>query len=67
MKKFKIILLAFCLMSMLAIVTGCQDEGPAEKAGKKVDQMIEKSGDMAKDLGNKVEEGVEDAKESMEK
>ncbi|WP_027180303.1 Rv0909 family putative TA system antitoxin [Maridesulfovibrio bastinii] len=68
MKKFKVLVFVFCLLSMLTLVAGCQDqEGPAEKAGKKIDQMIDKSGDMAKDLGNKVDESIDDAKESMDK
>ncbi|MDO9596898.1 MAG: hypothetical protein Q7J47_04185 [Azoarcus sp.] len=43
------------MSALLVAVTGCQKEGPAEKAGKSVDQTIEKAGDSIKDAvdGNK--------------
>ncbi|HNP35444.1 MAG TPA: hypothetical protein PKK10_06295 [Woeseiaceae bacterium] len=43
------------LVSLLAV--GCQDKGPAEKAGEKID-------DVATDVGNAVEDACEDVKES---
>lgn len=68
MKSIKGLFLIFCLFSMFIFISGCQDDsGPAEKAGKKVDQMIEKSGDMAKDLGNKLEDSAVKIKEDVEK
>ncbi|MEO8039485.1 MAG: hypothetical protein ABI794_11980 [Betaproteobacteria bacterium] len=39
-------------------LTGCKQEGPAETAGKKVDQAVEKTGDALEKAGDKVEDAV---------
>jgi uncharacterized protein YjbJ (UPF0337 family) len=46
-----------------ALFIGCQQEGPAEKAGEKIDHAVEqagdqvdKAGDKMEDLGDKVQE-----------
>lgn len=46
-------------------VAGCREEGPAEKAGKKVDEMVDRlrhgdEGDLEK-AGRKLGEAVDDA------
>lgn len=50
-----IFILALILTAMLAI--GCDREGPAERAGEKIDEAAE-------DVGNAVEDACEDAKEA---
>ncbi|MCF8034858.1 MAG: antitoxin [Desulfarculaceae bacterium] len=42
------------------LMMGCESEGPAEKAGKKVDQAVEKAGE-------KVEEATDKMGDTMEK
>ncbi len=37
-------------------LTGCKQEGPAETAGKKVDQAVEKAGNALEKAGDKVED-----------
>ncbi|HVL01004.1 MAG TPA: hypothetical protein VM553_14380 [Dongiaceae bacterium] len=46
------------MMAMLMVgAYGCEKEGPAERAGEKVDNATT-------DIGNKIEDACEDAKES---
>jgi len=57
--------LALCLPLL-----GCREEGPVEKAGRVVDETVEKlqhgdEGAMEK-AGRKVDEAVEDAKKKLE-
>jgi hypothetical protein len=40
-------------------LAGCEKEGPAEKAGKKIDKVIEKAGEKAEEAGDKVKEATE--------
>ena len=51
------------IMAFVFGFAGCQQEGTAEKAGKKIDQATEKAGkniDQAKEkVGNKIEEAGE--------
>ncbi|ACU89146.1 BON domain-containing protein [Desulfomicrobium baculatum] len=54
----------FCLILMLAVVfslAACQDEGPAEKAGKTVDETTEKIGDKMESAGDAVVKSAENA------
>lgn len=41
---------------------GCTKEGPVEKAGKKVDETVQKAGEQIEKAGEKVQEAVQDAK-----
>jgi hypothetical protein len=50
----------FCSGIIIASFTACKKEGPAERAGKKIDKTIEKAGD-------KIEEAGEKARESTQK
>jgi len=63
------------LLAAIAAVslTACQDRGPAEKAGEEIDEAVENVADEGKNLGNDVEDamdevrdGVEDAAEEVE-
>ena len=56
MNKFK--LMPMALIAAVLSLTACSDEGPAEKAGKQIDEM-------ATDTGNAIEDACEDAKENM--
>lgn len=52
-------------LSMLSLVAAslgiaaCAHRGPAEKAGKKVDDAIEEVKDKAEDVGDKLEDAVD--------
>lgn len=45
------------------VIAACQPaEGPAERAGKAVDNAAQKAGDQIEKAGDKVKEAVDDAK-----
>jgi|JI6StandDraft_1071083.scaffolds.fasta_scaffold739828_1 fructoselysine-6-P-deglycase FrlB-like protein len=46
---------------MLAALSGCQKEGPAESAGKKMDAAVEKAADAVDDASAKAGEKIEEA------
>ncbi|PKO94364.1 MAG: hypothetical protein CVU16_03280 [Betaproteobacteria bacterium HGW-Betaproteobacteria-10] len=52
-------LLASALLFGLA---ACQPEGPAEKAGKEIDQRIEKAGQQIEKAGEKIQDMANEAK-----
>lgn len=47
------------MSALLVAVTACQKEGPAEKAGKSVDQTIEKAGEQIEKAGESVKDAVD--------
>lgn len=58
-----------CILSLLLFLfvgAGCQNEGPAEKAGKKIDNVIEEVKDKAEDVGDKAEDVVDKAEDKMD-
>jgi len=48
---------------LLTFMTGCDNQGPAERAGEKVDEVFENARESGKDLGNAIEDACEDIKE----
>ncbi|MCR4347692.1 MAG: hypothetical protein NUV55_10905 [Sulfuricaulis sp.] len=58
-------------------ISACEQKGPAEKAGEKIDQTVEKAQEKIEDAtkpegpmekaGKKVDEVVEDTKEAIKK
>ena len=63
--------LAIAIVSLALGATACPEKGPAEKAGEKIDETVDKlthpgEGTMEK-AGRKVDEAVEDAKDAVEK
>jgi len=58
------IALALLLTSLTSGATiACHQEGPAERAGKALDQAADDVGDAAKDAGQAVEDAAESARE----
>ena len=58
------------LVLVMALGLGCRDEGAVEKAGKKLDDAVDKlthpnEGPLEK-LGRKTDEAFDDAKEAIE-
>ena len=63
--KKMIVLISF--LALLGIGTlGCEQEGPAEKAGKKVDETIEKADEKMEEAGEKVDDLKEKSGEKLE-
>jgi hypothetical protein len=59
MKRFaQSFITAFLMIVLMVGVSGCRQEGPLEKAGKKVDKAIEKTGDQIEKAGDKVKDAV---------
>ncbi|HET6565804.1 MAG TPA: hypothetical protein VFG52_10360 [Xanthomonadales bacterium] len=62
MKRISII----STMALVAVLSaGCEKEGPAEKAGKQIDEVTENIKQEGTDLGNAIEDACEDVKEDM--
>ncbi len=59
-----VILMSLCLFPFVASVVSCKKEGPAEEAGEKMDEAVEKVGD-AIDPKGPVEEAGEKVDEAL--
>jgi len=57
-KVWKIGIMVLVMAFSFGLVS-CEKEGPAEKAGKKVDQAVEKMGDQLEKAGDKVEKATD--------
>lgn len=53
MKRTLLLLLTLIFTLGMA---GCDNEGPAEKAGKKIDQTVEKAGEKIEQAGDTIRE-----------
>jgi len=63
MKKFvQGVVTALIMVVLMVGLSGCTKEGPLEKAGKKVDQTVEKAGEQIEKAGEKVQDAVKDVK-----
>jgi len=66
----KIILVFFSCMIIVSFAA-CKKEGPAERAGQKIDETVEKAGEKTKEAfekaGDKIEEAGDKVKESTKK
>lgn len=43
-------------------LAACEKEGPAERAGKEIDQAVEQAGDKVEEAKDKAREALEDAR-----
>jgi len=57
MKMYKSVIAALAMSLLLAGVSGCE-QGPAERAGKKIDETVEKGGKQIEKAGEKIREGT---------
>lgn len=64
MIKGRSAVVAALAMGVMAVaLIGCQkQEGPAEKAGKEIDQSLNKAGEHIEAAGEKIQKAAEDAK-----
>jgi len=59
MKPVKIIGTAAAIGALLAALSGCQkQEGPAEQAGKGIDNAVEHAGDQMEKAGDRIEDAT---------
>ena len=66
MKIFRTAIIFFFGLTLLTLLTACEDQGPAEKAGEKIDTMVKKTQDKMEDAGDKIHEGIEKTSEKIE-
>jgi hypothetical protein len=52
------VFLVFCSGIIIFSFTACKKEGPAERAGQKIDKAIDKAGDKVEEAGEKVKEST---------
>lgn len=67
MKTLKKILVLFCGLVFLAFFSACEEQGPAERAGEKIDETVEKTQEKMEEAGEAMEEKVEQVGEKLEK
>lgn len=65
MRFTRTVITALALGFLLGLA-GCEEEGPAEKAGERIDEAAEKAGDEMEEAGDEIEEAAEKAEEEME-
>jgi hypothetical protein len=57
----KELLTALSIALLTFALNGCEREGPAERAGEKIDSAVEKMGEKVEKAGEKVQETAKDA------
>ena len=58
MSILKKIILGFFSCMIIVSFAACKKQGPAERAGEKIDKTIEKAGDKIEEAGEKVKEST---------
>jgi predicted small secreted protein len=56
MKIRKSIIAALAVAVLLVGLSGCKNEGPVERAGKKIDKTVEQGGEQIEKAGKKIQE-----------
>ena len=54
----KLIIFVLCASLMFTVFTGCEQEGPAEKAGEKIDEAVENAGEAMEEAGEEIQDGM---------
>ena len=65
MKRTRILCLLLAIVFIAAFVA-CEQEGPAEQAGEKIDEAVEEAGDKMEEAGDAIEEKVDEMEEKAE-
>lgn len=52
--------------ALFFILSGCEKQGSAEKAGKKIDSVVKEAGEKIKEAGEKLDNTVEESSEKVE-
>ena len=51
-------MICVALAACATLLAGCEQEGPMEKLGEKVDNAVEKAGDAVEEAGDKVKDAT---------
>ena len=62
MKSNKTLAAALAAAVLIAGLSGCQKQGPAERAGKQIDKAVDKTGEQIEKAGEKIQDAAKDAK-----
>ncbi len=57
--SIKRMLLLACFAGSLFFVVGCEQEGPAERAGERVDESMEKAGEKIEQAGENIQDSAD--------
>ena len=58
MKIWKSVTAALVIAVLVAAISGCEQKGPAERAGEKIDKAVEKGGQEVEKVGKKIQDDV---------
>ena len=61
----KLLVFGLCTCLTIPAMIGCEEKGPAEKAGEKIDKAVEEAADAIEDAGDSMEEAGEKIEEKM--
>ena len=61
MSKLRNVLVVLCSAVLVVSITACKKEGPAERAGKSIDESLGKAGKKIDESAGKAGEKIEDA------
>ena len=67
LKLGKSVSAALVMGAMLAALSGCQKEGPAEHAGKQVDKAVDKVGQQIEKAGESIQDAAKGDKKEDKK
>ncbi|WP_319777751.1 YtxH domain-containing protein [Maridesulfovibrio sp.] len=62
MNWFKKLAYILCLVALLGAVSACSEEGPAEKAGKQIDEAMDQAKDQMDQMGDDAKSAFDDLK-----
>lgn len=63
---FKKVLWITAILMFLFVAAGCENEGPAEKAGAQIDDAVEEVQDKAEDVADEAEDVMDEAEDKMD-
>jgi len=66
MKKTTSLFYAVCLTALVFLIASCEQDGPVEKAGEKVDQTLEEAGKKIEKVGDAISKQVENTAVSID-
>lgn len=64
--KFRGALLAASLLLAAPVLVACDDDGPAEQAGEKIDDALNTNDSTVKDAGESMDEAADDMNDAIE-
>lgn len=61
-----LVLAMFMGVGSIALLSGCESEGPAEEMGESIDEAAEEAGDAMEDAGDEMEETADDMEDGSD-